>query len=123
MVFEYKRPADLTIEAYGKKFIIPPKTAALVDGVMQITARSGAKGATAAEQANALRDGIALFIGEKDAEEIFPRAVITETVNLDEMSAFWFCLNEMSNKETEAVIAKYKPKTREEIKVTSNPKR
>ena len=75
-----------------------------------------------AQQAAALREGIALFIGEEAAEEIFPKAKL-DSINIDEMSALWFVLNDISNKETEAVIAKYAPKPRNEIRVSSNPKK
>lgn len=46
-----------------------------------------------------------------------------DSINIDEMSALWFVLNVISNKETEAVIAKYAPKPRNEIRVSSNPKK
>ena len=36
MKFEYTRPEDTKLEAYGKVFDIPPKTAPLVDGVNSI---------------------------------------------------------------------------------------
>lgn len=143
MKFEYKRPDDMKLEAYGKVFEIPPKTAPLIDGIMEVnreisggdiitetnTLINGKTETTvinppvkASVQVNALRKGIALFIGEEAAEDIFPRAEL-DKANVDEMSAFWFVLNEISNKETEAVIAKYAPKSREEIKVSSNPKK
>ena len=120
MKFEYKRPDDMKLEAYGKVFEIPPKTAPLVDGVMEVNKEIST--GSASVQVKALRKGIALFIGEEAAESIFPSAEL-DKANVDEMSAFWFVLNEISNKETEAVIAKYAPKSREEIKVSSNPKK
>lgn len=120
MKFEYKRPDDMKLEAYGKVFEIPPKTAPLVDGVMEVNKEIST--GSASVQVKALRKGIALFIGEEAAEDIFPSAEL-DKANVDEMSAFWFVLNEISNKETEAVIAKYAPKSREEIKVSSNPKK
>lgn len=122
MKFVYERPKDKTIEAYGKVFEIPPKTAALVDNVAQITARIGAKDSTAAEQAYAMRDGIALFIGEEDAEQIFPKADVPNA-DIDEISAFWLALNEMSNKNTAAVIERYAPRAKNEIKVSADPKK
>jgi hypothetical protein len=120
MKFEYTRPEDTKLEAYGKVFDIPPKTAPLVDGVNSIN-KQIAEG-NAAQQAAALREGIALFIGEEAAEEIFSKAKL-DSINIDEMSALWFVLNDISNKETEAVIAKYAPKPRNEIRVSSNPKK
>lgn len=120
MKFEYKRPEDTKLEAYGKVFEIPPKTAPLVDGVNKIN--KDITSGTASEQAAALREGIALFIGEEAAESIFPKSEL-DTLNIDEMSAFWLVLNDMSNRETEAVIAKYAPKPKNEIKVSTNPKK
>lgn len=120
MKFEYKRPGDTTVEAYGKVFEIPPKTAPLIDGVNGVNKRI-VEG-NAAEGAAATRDGIGLFIGEEAAEEIFPKAKL-DNINVDEMSAFWFVLNDMSNRETEAVIAKYAPKSKDDIKVSANPKK
>ena len=120
MKFEYKRPEDTVVEAYGKVFEIPPKTAPLIDSINSINKRI-AEG-NAAKQAAALRDGIGLFIGEEAAEEIFPKAKL-DSINVDEMSAFWFVLNDMSNRETEAVIAKYAPKSKDDIKVSTNPKK
>lgn len=123
MKFEYKRPDDLKLEAYGKTYEIPPKTAYLIDEVNKINDRISKAGNSASEQMQAVRDGIALFIGEEEAERIFPRETLLTAVNSDEMTAFWFCLNECSNRETEAVMAKYAPKPKSEIKVTSNPKK
>lgn len=123
MKFEYKRPDDLKLEAYGKTYEIPTKTAYLIDEVNKITARISAEGSTASKQMLAVRDGIALFIGEEEAERIFPRDTLLTDANSDELTAFWFCLNECSNRETQAVMAKYAPKSKDNIKVTSNPKR
>lgn len=123
MKFEYKRPEDTMLEAYGKTFEIPTKTAYIVDAVMKVQKRITENGATAADQALAIRDGIALFIGEEAAEEIFPREHLINTANTDEMTAFWLCLNDISNRETEAAIAKYSPKPKSDIKVSANPKK
>ena len=123
MKFEYKRPSDLMLEAYGKTYEIPTKTAYLIDEVNKIDDRIKAEGSTVADQIKAVRDGIALFIGEEEAERIFPRETLLTAVNSDELTAFWFCLNEFSNRETEAVMKRYAPKPKEEIKVTTNPKK
>ena len=123
MKFEYKRPEDIKVEAYGNVYEIPPKTAYIVDEVNKINQRISAENSSAADQILAVRDGIALFISEDEAERIFPRETLIACANTDEMTAFWLCLNEISNKETEAVMAKYAPKPKNEIKVTSNPKR
>lgn len=123
MKFEYKRPDDLKLEAYGKTYEIPTKTAYLIDEVSKINDRIHAEGSSSSDQIMAVRDGIALFIGEEEAERIFPRDTLLTSANTDEITAFWFCLNEFSNRETNAVIAKYAPKPKEEIKVTTNPKK
>lgn len=122
MKFEYKRPEDTKIEAYGKVFEIPPKTSPLVDGINEVNKRIAAPNSSAADQVKAIRDGIALFIGEDAAEEIYPREQL-DKINIDEISAFWFSCNNISNKETDAVITKYAPKPKNEIKVSSNPKK
>lgn len=123
MKFEYKRPEDTKLEAYGKVFEIPPKTAYLIDEIQKVTDRINAENCSTYEQVQALRDGISLFIGEEEAEKIFPRDDLLKSVNSEEITAFWFCLNQLSNKESEAVIAKYAPKPKEEIKVSTNPKK
>ena len=123
MKFEYKRPEDTKLEAYGRTFEIPTKTAYLVDEVMKIQSRIAEEGASNAKRTVAIRDGISLFIGEEAAEAIFPRETLITSANTDEMTAFWLYLNELSNRETEAVLAKYAPKPKEEIKAPENPKK
>lgn len=116
MKFEYKKPEN-TVEAYGETYVIPTKTAAVVDAVA--AAQSDINAAkTAVEQVKAIKRGIAVFIGEDETERIFKGDADIDT---DEISAFWLCLNQESNKATQAVIDKYTPK--KEIRVPSNPKK
>lgn len=49
MKFEYKRPEDTKIEAYGKVFEIPPKTSPLVDGINEVNKRIAAPNSSAAD--------------------------------------------------------------------------
>lgn len=106
MKFEYKRE-EITVEAYGKVYPIPTKTIALVDGINEINKRL-ANCKTAAESMAVTIDGIAIFIGEDEANRIYPADKRNE-LDTDEISAFWFLLNRLSNKATEEVIAKYAP--------------
>ncbi len=117
MKYEYKRSdfiKDTTLEAYGKVFEIPPKTSSMADSLISVSERIAKNGATAMEQAAAMRDGIAVFIGEKNAEEIFPKGKLAD-IDTNEMSAFWLLLNNISNEETRAVLQKYSPRPAKEI--------
>lgn len=108
VTFEYTRES-YTLEAYGKTFEIPTKTAALIDGINDINTRLAAvKNAT--ESVEVMRDGVALFIGAEETERIFPAAKLNE-IDTDELSAFWWVLNAEANKATKAVIEKYAPNT------------
>lgn len=106
--FEYTR-GNYTLEAYGKTFEIPTKTAALIDGINNINTKLAAvKNAT--ESVEVMRDGVALFIGAEETERIFSAAKLNE-IDTDELSAFWWALNLEANKATKAVIEKYAPNT------------
>ncbi len=106
MKFEYERK-NVTAEAYGKIYPIPTKTAALVDGINDVTKRFE-KAKSALEIVNILREGIALFIGETEAEKLFP-ADNSANIDTDEMTAFWWFLNNASNEATKEIIERYSP--------------
>lgn len=121
MKFEYKRPADTKIEAYGKVFEVPPRTSSLLGELGDIKKRITAAGDIEG-QLSTILDGIALFIGTEATEEIFPRSDL-KNLNTDEVSAFWLCLNAASEKEGQLILEKYAPKAANAIKVSSNPKK
>lgn len=106
--FDYvKNPT--VIEAYGKQYPIPTKTAVLVDGVLDVQKKL-ADCKNTVEIVQATKRGIALFIGEEETNRIF--SAPDDQIDTDELSAFWLMLNEESNKATREVIAKYAPKPR-----------
>lgn len=110
MKFEYERKTEY-VEAYGNKYPMPTKTAVLVDEVNAIQERikeNKNENKSAADMAAALRDGIAVFIGENETERIFPKEKLNE-LDTDELTAFWWVLNEAANKATKDVIEKYSP--------------
>ncbi len=102
--FEYKRTIP-EIEIGGKVYELPVKTALIVDRVNAAQADI-AKAKTAAEQAKATVDGIAVFIGE-DAHRLYPEP---ENADTDELAALWFELNAESNRGTAAIVQKYAKK-------------
>lgn len=110
--FEYKRE-NAVMEAYGKKYPIPTKTAALVDGINEIGKRLAVCKNTL-EVVKTTKEGIALFIGEEETDRIFPAP--DGEIDTDELSAFWLALNCESNKATKEIIEKYSPKPVTEIK-------
>ena len=104
--FDYIRTAPV-IEAYGKKYPIPTKTAVLVDGVNDIQKRL-ANCKNTVEIVQVTKQGLVLFIGEEEVNRIFP--VPDDQIDTDELSALWMMFNEESNRATREVVAKYAPK-------------
>ncbi len=104
--FDYIRTAPV-IEAYGKKYPVPTKTAAIVDGVSEVKAKINAC-KNAVEVVQATKQGLALFIGDDEVNRIFPEP--NNEIDTDALSALWLMFNEESNNATQAVIAKYAPK-------------
>lgn len=104
--FDYIRTAPV-IEAYGKKYPVPTKTAVLVDGVNDIQKKLAACKNTV-EVVQVTKQGLALFIGEDEVNRIFPAP--DNQIDTDELSALWLMFNEESNRATREVIAKYAPK-------------
>ena len=104
--FEYTR-ANITLEAYGKEYPIPTKTADFINSVNDIQTQLAAC-KTATETVEITRKGIALFIGDDETERIFPADRIGD-IDTDEIAAFWWALNAESNRATQAVIEKYAP--------------
>ena len=110
--FDYvRKPA--VMEAYGKKYPIPTKTAVLVDGVAEIN-RKLMECKNTFEAVKVTKEGIGLFIGDEETNRIF--SAPDGEIDTDELAAFWFALNTESNKATQEVIEKYNPKPAGEIR-------
>ncbi len=110
--FDYvRKPA--VMEAYGKKYPIPTKTAVLVDGVAEIN-RKLTECKNTFEVVKVTKEGIGLFIGDEETNRIF--SAPDGELDTDELAAFWFALNAESNKATQEVIEKYNPKPAGEIR-------
>lgn len=110
--FDYvRKPA--VMEAYGKKYPIPTKTAVLVDGMAEIN-RKLTECKNTFEVVKVTKEGIGLFIGEAETNRIF--SAPDGELDTDELAAFWFALNAESNKATQEVIEKYNPKPVGEIR-------
>ncbi len=110
--FEYK-PANAVMEAYGKKYPIPTKTAVLVDSIAEINKKL-LECKNTFEVVRVTKEGIGLFIGEAETNRIF--SAPAGEIDTDELSAFWFALNAESNKATKEIIEKYNPRPVGEIK-------
>lgn len=105
--FDYIRTAPV-IEAYGQKYPIPTKTAALVDGVNEIQKKL-ADCKNTVEVVQTTKQGLALFIGENEVNRIF--SAPDNEIDTDELSALWLMFNEESNRATREIVAKYAPKS------------
>lgn len=110
--FDYK-PANAVMEAYGKKYPIPTKTAVLVDGIAGINKKL-LECKNTLEVVKVTKEGIGLFIGEAETNRIF--SAPDGEIDTDELSAFWFALNAESNKATKEIIEKYNPRPAGEIR-------
>lgn len=110
--FEYKR-ANAVMEAYGKKYPIPTKTAVLVDGIAEINKKL-LECKNTFEVVRVTKEGVALFIGEAETNRIF--SAPDGEIDTDELSAFWFALNAESNRATKEIIEKYNPRPVGEIR-------
>lgn len=102
--FNYKRE-KAQITAYGKTFDIPAKTAVLMD---EITAKNKAlaDAKTSVEIVEGWKSLIAVVIGNENVNEIYPNA---ETVDTDEIMAFWIAINNEMNQATTNAFKKYMP--------------
>lgn len=105
-VFEYTRE-NITLEAYGKEYPIPTKTADFIDSINDIQAQLDAC-KTAIETVEVTRKGISLFIGDEETERIFPADKLG-CIDTDEIAAFLWALKAESDRATQAVIKKYAP--------------
>ena len=94
------------VEAYGKTFEIPPKTADIIDRLNEASAAIGAA-KTSVDIVRATKKGVSVFIGEEETERIFPEKDEASAIDTDELSAFWLFLKNESQKATMDVIRRY----------------
>ena len=94
------------VEAYGKTFEIPPKTADIIDRLNEASAAIGAA-KTSVDIVRATKKGVSVFIGEEETERIFPEKEEASGIDTDELSAFWLFLKNESQKATMDVIKRY----------------
>lgn len=79
------------VEAYGKEYQIPVKTTEFSQQWESVI-KSIAKTTEISDTVKELKNGIALFIGEDEAERIFPADSFDKT-NIKEIIDFWTLLN------------------------------
>ena len=108
--FTYERKIP-KINAYGKEYELPVRTGAFCDRQDEID-RSLADTSvprTTAEIIDLVIKGIALFIGEKAAEEIFPKEGRNEKIDVDEITVFYRFLKDASLRNLAEYTKKYAP--------------
>ena len=79
------------LKAYGGEYELPVKTAEFserLDAVMEAILNTSVISETVRE----IKNGIALFIGEDEAERIFPDENFRQ-IDTDEILCFWLALN------------------------------
>lgn len=104
--FRYVR-TPRTLKAYDKEFAIPVRTVEFEEKLEQ-AGRTLSECRTATETAQALREGVALFVGEEETERIFPKEKLME-IDVDELLGFWQALNFELKLAQEEQLAKYRP--------------
>ena len=105
----YPVRAPRTLKAYGQEYEIPVKTIAFSDKLVA-AGEAIVKTTNARDTVEKIKSGIALFIGENEAERIFP-AENFDQIDIDEILGFWLALNFELNSSQNDLIARYaKPK-------------
>ena len=104
--FRYVR-TPRTLKAYDKEFAIPVRTVEFEEKLEQ-AGKTLSECRTASETAQALREGVSLFIGEEDTECIFPKAELM-SIDVDELLGFWQALNYELKLAQEEQLSKYRP--------------
>ena len=105
--FTYERRAP-RVNAYGREFELPVRNGEFCDSLdaVEITLAETTRKPTE-EIINTLRRGIALFIGEKAADEIFPKEGQNENIDIDEMTLFYKFLKDASLRNLAEYTKKY----------------
>ena len=102
--FSYaKKPR--TLKAYGQEYELPVKTIEFSDKLVA-AGEAIAKITNARELVEKLKSGIALYIGEEEAERIFPEKNFGE-IDIDEILGFWRALNFELERSKNDLIARY----------------
>lgn len=104
--FRYVR-TPRTLKAYDKEFTIPVRTVEFEERLEQ-AGKALSECRVASETAQALREGISLFVGEEETERIFPKAELM-SIDVDELLGFWQALNFELKLAQEEQLAKYRP--------------
>lgn len=104
--FRYVR-TPRTLKAYDKEFAIPVRTVEFEEKLEQ-AGKTLSECRTASETAQALREGVSLFIGEEETERIFPKEKLME-IDVDELLGFWQALNYELKLAQEEQLSKYRP--------------
>lgn len=88
--FSYSRKPR-TLKAYGQEYQLPVRTIEFSDK-LAAAAEAIAKTSNARDTVEKIKSGIGLFIGDAEAEKIFPAEKLGE-VDIDEIIGFWMALN------------------------------
>ena len=104
--FRYVR-TPRTLKAYDKEFAIPVRTVEFEEKLEQ-AGKALSECRAASETAQALREGISLFVGEEETERIFPKAELM-SIDVDELLGFWQALNYELKLAQEEQLSKYRP--------------
>lgn len=104
--FRYVRTPRM-LKAYDKEFAIPIRTVEFEEKLEQ-AGKTLSECRTASETAQALREGVALFVGEEETERIFPKEKLME-IDVDELLGFWQALNFELKLAQEEQLSKYRP--------------
>lgn len=95
------------LKAYGSEYTIPVRTTEFEEKLNQ-AADTISGTTTASDSVLAIREGIALFIGEEEVERIFPKEKLME-LDVDEIISFWQALNYELKAAQNELLAKYRP--------------
>lgn len=101
--FDYTRK-PIIVEAYGKNHTLPVKTTKFATKLAEIlTAFKTVKDTT--DIVTTLKSGIVLFIGQEEADRIYPSI---DDTDVTEISSFWkFLIDAANGKETEIIENEY----------------
>ena len=102
--FSYaKKPR--TLKAYDREYELPVKTIEFSDKLVAAN-EAIVKTSNARETVEKIKSGIALFIGEEEAERIFPDKNF-DSIDIDEILGFWMALNFELGRSQNDLIARY----------------
>ena len=94
-----------TLKAYGEEYQLPVKTIEFSDKLVAAN-EAIVKTSDAHDTVEKIKNGIALFIGEAEAERIFPAERFNE-IDIDEILGFWLALNFELGRSQNDLIARY----------------